>query len=150
MKERMKKLLFVTDQEGKQALSYLRAALTVVSTALVGVLISWFIWVTTQAYDVATNKTLIKDTAARLEKNIKSNADDIVMNQMEVEAEFDKVNGILHMRITKVDDKYDGKMAELHRLLMQTNQLVVEILIQKNKEVEIEKKQLDIQQKQAP
>lgn len=144
----MKRLLFVTDEEGKQALSWLRAALALISTALVGVMISWFVWVTTQAYDVATNKALIRDTAVRLEKSIRNNSDDIMINSGEMDDRFDRVNGILHGRITKVDDKYDIKMTELQKMLIQTNTLIVEMLIQKNKEVQLQKKEVEIQQKE--
>jgi len=158
MREWMKKLFTITDEEGKQALSYLRTALGILSTLLIGALFTWFTWVTTQAYDVATNKALIRDTGIRLERKIDINTQDIIMNNGEVEdtleslkakldAKFDRINGILHDRITKVDDKYDDKSSELQKLLMDTNRLVVDILIQKNKEVDLQKEEIQIQQK---
>jgi hypothetical protein len=154
----MKRLLFVTDDEGKQVLSVLRTVVGIMTTLLVGALFTWFTWVTTQAYDVATNKQLIRETGIRLEKKIGINSQDIIMNNGEVEdtleslktkldARFDRINGILHGRINKVDDKYDEKAVELQKLVMETNKLVVEILIQKNKDVELQKKEVYIQQK---
>ncbi len=156
----MKRLFFVTDKEGEQALSWMRAALGLISAALVTVLISWFIWVTTQAYDVATNKTLIRDTGVRLEKSIDINRQDIILNNGEVEdtlnslktkldARFDRVNGILHGRVTKVDDKYDAKMDQLQKLLMDTNRLVVEMLIQKNKDIQLQKKEIALEKEKV-
>lgn len=147
MKERMKRLLFVTDEEGKQAISVLRAIIGVLTTVLVGALLSWFVWVTTQAYDVATNKALIRDTGVRLERSIGINTQDIIMNNGEVEDQFNRVNGILHGRITKVDDKYDVKITELQKLLMETNKLIVQMLIEKNKDVQLQKEEVQIQQK---
>lgn len=143
---KMKRLFFVTDEEGNKALSVLRTALGLISAALITVLFSWFIWVSTQAYDVATNKTLIRDTGVRLERSIGINSQDIIMNSGEVDDRFDRVNGILHGRITKVDDKYDAKISELQRLLMDTNRLIVQMLIEKNKDVQLQKKELQIQQ----
>ncbi len=143
----MKRLLFVTDEEGKQAISILRAIIGVLSTVLVGALLSWFVWVTTQAYDVATNKALIRDTGVRLERSIGINTQDIIMNNGEVEDQFNRVNGILHGRITKVDDKYDVKITELQKLLMETNKLIVQMLIEKNKDVQLQKEEVQIQQK---
>lgn len=143
----MKRLLFVTDEEGKQAISVLRAIIGVLTTVLVGALLSWFVWVTTQAYDVATNKALIRDTGVRLERSIGINTQDIIMNNGEVEDQFNRVNGILHGRITKVDDKYDVKITELQKLLMETNKLIVQMLIEKNKDVQLQKEEVQIQQK---
>ncbi len=153
----MKRLFFVTDKEGEQALSWMRAALGLISAALVTVMVSWFVWVTTQSYDVATNKALIRDTGIRLEKSIDINRQDIIMNSGESEdtlnslktkldAKFDRINGILHGRITKVDDKYDTKMTDLQKMLLQTNKLIVDMLIQKNKEVDLKKEEVEMQQ----
>jgi len=136
MKGRMRKFFFVTDDEGKKVLSWLRAALALVSAALVTVLISWFVWVTTQAYDVATNKSLIYETGDRLEKDIASNKDLINTN-----------NGIHHMRESKIDDKYDAKITELQKLIIETNKLVVEILLEQKKDVELKKEEVKIQKK---
>jgi len=144
---KMKRLFFVTDEEGKQALSYLRAVTATLTTLLIGALFAWGQWVHTQAYTVAINKKDIVKTGASLAKDIDINRQDIIMNAGETEDEFNRVNGILHMRITKVDDKYDAKIAELNRLLMQTNTLIVEMLIQKNKEIELQKEEVQIQQK---
>jgi hypothetical protein len=142
----MKKLFFVTDEEGKQALSVLRAVVATLTTLLIGALFAWGQWVHTQAYTVATNKENITKTATRLERSIGINSQDIIMNHGEVEDQFDRVNGILHGRITKVDDKYDAKITELQKLLMQSNTLIVEMLIQKNKDVQLQKKEIEIQQ----
>ncbi len=153
----MKRLFFVTDEEGKQALSFIRTAIGLGATLLAGAMLTWFTWVTTQAYDVATNKALIADTGVRLEKSIDINRQDIILNNGEVEdtlnslktkldARFDRVNGILHGRITKVDDKYDTKMTDLQKMLLQTNKLIVDMLIQKNKEVDLKKEEVEMQQ----
>lgn len=139
MKAKMRRFFFVTDDEGKKVLSWLRTVLALVSTALVGVLLSWFIWVTTQAYDVATNKALIKDTATRLEKNIKGNADDIVLNEMEAERHLEKMLGILHGRINNEIDKREKNDERLM-------DLVIKILEQQQKQVEIQQKGLEKQE----
>lgn len=156
MKARMKKLFFVTDDEGKQILSVLRAGIALGATLLVGAMLTWFTWVTTQAYDVATNKARIADTGLRLEKSLTTNEYAIKELQEAVKESLERSNTILHMRITKVDDKYDAKISELQRLLIETNKLIVDIMVQKNKEVEakkeevqIQKKQLDIMQQQS-
>jgi hypothetical protein len=145
----MKRLFFVTDEEGNKALSILRTALGLISAALITVLLSWFIWVSTQAYDVATNKTLIRDTGVRLERSIDLNKQDIIMNAGEVEDTFNRVNGILHGRITKVDDKYDAKISELQKLLMDTNRLIVQMLIEKNKDIQLQKKELELKKEKV-
>jgi hypothetical protein len=154
VKGRMKRFLFVTDDEGKQALSIIRAVIGLGATLLAGAMLTWFTWVTTQAYDVATNKALIRDTGIRLEKSIRNNGDDIMINSGEMDdrfdrvgAQFDRINGILHGRITKVDDKYDTKMTDLQKMLLQTNRLIVDMLIQKNKEVDLKKEEVQIQQR---
>jgi hypothetical protein len=145
----MKRLFFVTDEEGKQAISVMRAVIGVLTTVLVGALFSWFVWVTTQAYDVATNKTLIRDTGKRLERSIDLNSQDIIMNNGEVEDQFERFNGILHGRVTKVDDKYDAKISELQKLLMDTNRLIVQMLIEKNKDVQLQKKELELKKEKV-
>jgi hypothetical protein len=144
---RIKGLVTVTDKEGKQVVSTLKTIIGIGGTLLLGALLTWFTWVTTQAYDVATNKTLIRDTATRLERDIGLNSQDIIMNSGEVEDKFDRINGILHGRITKVDDKYDSKISELQKLLMETNKLIVQMLIEKNKDVQLQKEEVQIQQK---
>jgi hypothetical protein len=144
--EIIKSLICVTDKEGKQAVSTLRTIIGIGATLLLGALLTWFTWVTTQAYDVATNKTLIRETATRLERDIGINAQDIIMNHGEVEDQFNRVNQILHGRITKVDDKYDAKLTDLEKMLIQTNTLIVEMLIQKNKDIQLQKKEVEIQQ----
>ena len=68
------------------------------------------------------------------------------MNNGEVEDKFNRVNGILHGRITKVDDKYDAKITELQKLLMETNKLIVQMLIEKNKDIQLQKEEIQIQQ----
>jgi len=154
----MKRLFFVTDKEGKQALSILRAIVGALTTILVGAIFTHSVWVHNQAYTVAINKASISKTAEQLERKTGLNAQDIIMNAGETEdaletltnkidARFDRINGILHGRITKVDDKYDAKITELQKLLMETNKLVVEMLIQKNKDVQLQKKEIEIQQK---
>jgi hypothetical protein len=144
---RLKKLFFATDEEGKQVFSVLRAVTATITTLLIGALFTWGQWVHTQAYTVAINKKDIVKTGASLAKDIDINRQDIIMNHGEVKDEFNKNNGILHKRITKVDDKYDAKIAELNKLLMQTNTLIVEMLIQKNKEIDLKKEEVQIQQK---
>jgi hypothetical protein len=143
---RLKGLVTVTDEEGKQVISTLRTIIGILATTLAGALVMWFAWVSTQAYEVATNKTLIRETATRLERDIGLNSQDIIMNAGEVEDKFNRVNKILHGRITKVDDKYDGKLTDLEKMLIQTNVLIVEMLIQKNKDVQLQKKEVKIQQ----
>jgi hypothetical protein len=133
---RLKRIFWVTDEEGKQALSIIRTALGLVSAALVTLLVSWFVWVSTQAYDVATNKKLIADTADRLQMDILAN-----------KGLIEKNNAIHHMRETKIDDKYDAKIAELQRMFLQQNTLIVEILSQQHKEVELKKEEVQIQQR---
>ena len=76
---RIKGLVTVTDEEGKQVISTLRTIIGILATTLAGALVMWFAWVSTQAYEVATNKTLIRDTATRLERDIGINAQDIIM-----------------------------------------------------------------------
>jgi len=144
---KLKGLVSVTDNEGKQVISLLRAIIGILATVVAGGLLTWFAWVSQQAYDVAVNKKLIADTAARLERDIGINAQDIIMNNGEVEDRMDRDRVIYHTRITKVDDKYDAKMTEMEKMLMQTNTLIVEMLIQKNKEIQLEKKEVEIQQK---
>jgi hypothetical protein len=71
------------------------------------------------------------------------------MNHGEVEDQFDRVNGILHNRITKVDDKYDAKISELQKLLIQTNTLIVDMLIQKNKDIQLQKKEIELKKEKV-
>jgi len=155
---KMKKLFLVTDKEGKQVISVLRTIIGGLTTLLLGAAFTHAVWVHNQAYTVAINKASISKTAEQLERKTGINAQDIIMNHGEHEdrmdrmeekttARFDRNNGILHGRITKVDDKYDAKLTELQKLLMETNKLVVEMLIQKNKDVQLQKKEIEIQQK---
>ena len=154
---RVKNLVTVTDEEGKKVVSVLRTAIGILTTFLIGAIFTWATWVTTQSYTVAINKKLIEDTGARHDRDIGINAQDIIMNagetedtletlQNKIDTRFDRINGILHGRITKVDDKYDAKMTEMEKMLMQTNTLIVEMLIQKNKDIQLQKKEVKIQQ----
>ncbi len=145
----MKRLFFVTDKEGKQALSVLRAVVATLTTLLIGAAFTWATWVHNQAYTVAINKDNITKTAERLERSIGINTQDIIMNHGEVEDQFNRVNGILHGRITKVDDKYDAKLTDLQKLLMETNKLIVEMLIQKNKDIQLQKKEIALEKEKV-
>ena len=144
---KMKKLFFVTDKEGKQALSVLRTIIGGLTTLLLGAMFTHAVWVHNQAYTVAINKASITKTGEALERKTGLNAQDIIMNAGETEDKFNRFNGILNNRITKVDDKYDAKITELQKLLMETNKLIVQMLIEKNKDVQLQKKEIDIQQK---
>lgn len=137
---RVKGFFLSENEKGELKFDVIKA----VATAAVSFFVLWAIWVTTQCYDVATNKNLIISTAETLEKDIASNKATIGRN-----------NQVLHMRATKIDDKYDAKMTEMHKMLMQTNTLIVEMLIQKNKEIQLKKEEVEIQrqmpmQQQAP
>ena len=76
-------------------------------------------------------------TAEQLERGISSN-----------KVRIEKNNVVLHMRSTKLDDKYDAKMTDMQKMLMQTNRLIVDMLIQKNEEVDLKKKEVEMQQQQ--
>lgn len=147
MKERMKRLFYITDEEGKQALSILRAAIGILATIVLGATVTWFTWVTTQAYDVAINKELIIKTGQDLEKSAVKNEYSINELKDSVKEQFERNNSILHGRISNLDSKYDNKISELQKMLIQTNTLIVELLIQKNKEVDLQKENVQIQQK---
>lgn len=125
------------EKEGELKLDLIKVILTTVITVLIGALFTWGRWVTIQAYEVATNKNNLIKTAEQFEKDTCSN-----------KALIDKNNTVHHMRHNKLDAKYDAKMTEMHRLLMQTNTLIVEMLVQKNKEVQLKKQEVDMQQQQ--
>jgi len=145
---RMKKLFYVTDKEGKEILSIVRTAIGIGATVLIGAMITWFSWVTTQAYDVATNKKLIADTGVRLEKSINEINYDFKNLEESVKKSLERTNTILHSRITNVDNKYDKKLTEIQRMIINQNTLIVEILMQQHKEVELRKKEVQIQKEQ--
>ncbi len=130
---RVKGFFLSENEKGELKLDIVKA----VATGAVTFFALWAIWVTTQCYDVATNKNLIVSTAETLEKDIASNKATIGRN-----------NQVLHMRATKVDDKYDSKMTDMQKMLMQTNRLIVDMLIQKNEEVDLKKKEVEMQQQQ--
>jgi len=149
----IKKHFLVNDDEGKKVVSILRTVIGILATLLIGAIFTWLTWVTAQCYEVATNKRLIVEVKDRFERDIGINAQDIILSAGETEDEFDQVdkrfdriNGILHGRITKVDDKYDAKLTNFENMLMQTNTLIVEMLIQKNKDIQLQKKEVKIQQ----
>jgi hypothetical protein len=52
---RLKGLVTVTDEEGKQVISTLRTIIGILATTLAGALVMWFAWVSTQAYEVKRN-----------------------------------------------------------------------------------------------
>ncbi len=141
---RVKGFFLSENDKGELKLDLVKA----VCTAAVSFFVLWAIWVTTQCYDVATNKNLIASTGVSLEKSNASNDAAIKKLDGEMGNKFDRTNQILHTRITKVDDKYDAKMTDLNNLLMQTNTLIVEMLIQKNKEVQLKKQEVEMQQQQ--
>jgi hypothetical protein len=88
----------------------------------------------------------LRETATRLERDIGLNSQDIIMNAGEVEDKFNRVNKILHGRITKVDDKYDGKLTDLEKMLIQTNVLIV-CLYRKTKMYSYRRKKLKFSRK---
>lgn len=141
MKKRVKGFFLTPDEKGELKFEWLKAITIAATTGIATFLILWGTWVTKQCNVVAINKNLIVSTGEQLTKGIGSN-----------KAEIEKNNGVLHRRATKIDDKYDGKMTDMQRMLMQTNTLIVEMLIQKNKEVQLKKEEVEMQQKvqQAP
>ncbi len=131
----MKKFFMKNGEGGELKLDVVKVIITTVVTLLLGAMFTWGRWVTIQSYEVATNKNNIVATAQRFENDLTSLKDLIEKN-----------NRVLHMRATKIDDKYDTKLTENQKMLMQTNTLIVDMLIQKNKEIQLKKQEVEMQQ----
>lgn len=137
MRKKVSGFFLTADEKGKLKFEWLKAIAIAATTGFVSVLFLWGVWVTSQCNVVATNKNLIVSTEVQLQKDISSN-----------KASINKNNSVHHMRHNKIDDKYDSKMTDMHRMLMQTNTLIVEMLIQKNKEVQLKKEEVEMKQQQ--
>jgi len=136
---RVKGFFLTPDEKGELKFEWLKAITIAATTGIVTFLMLWGIWVTSQCNVVATNKNLIVSTDEQRQIDISSN-----------KASIEKNNGIHHMRHNKIDAKYDSKMTDMHKMLMQTNTLIVEMLIQKNNEVQMEKEQMQRQNPKWP
>lgn len=134
---RVKGFFLTPNEKGELKFEWIKAIAIAATTGAVSLFIIWAVWVTQQANVVATNKNLIMSTAEQLERGISSN-----------KVRIEKNNVVLHMRSTKLDDKYDAKMTDMQKMLMQTNRLIVDMLIQKNEEVDLKKKEVEMQQQQ--
>ena len=132
---KVKGFFLTSDEKGKLKFEWLKAIAIAATTGIVSVLFIWGVWVTNQCNVVATNKNLIVSTDEQRQIDIGSNKAAIAKN-----------NAVHHMRHNKIDDKYDSKMTDMHKMLMQTNTLIVEMLIQKNKEIQLKKEEVEMQQ----
>lgn len=135
---RVKGFFLTPDEKGQLKFEWLKAIAIAATTGIISVLFLWGVWVTNQCNVVATNKNLIVSTDEQRQIDIGSN-----------KAAITKNNTVHHMRHNKIDDKYDSKMTDMHKMLMQTNTLIVEMLIQKNTEIQLKKEEMK-QQQQAP
>jgi len=134
---RVKGFFLTPDEKGQLKFEWLKAVAIAATTGIISVLFVWGVWVTNQCNVVATNKNLIVSTDEQRQIDIGSNKAAIAKN-----------NQVHHMRHNKIDAKYDAKMTDMNKLLMQTNTLIVEMLIQKNTEIQLKKEEVEIQQQQ--
>ena len=145
----MKKFFMKNGEGGELKVDILKVIITTLLTLVVGAIFTWGRWVTIQSYEVATNKNNILKTAERLAGDIAGNKAYTLKIEDELKKRLDRTNQVLHGRSTRLDEKYDAKMTEMQRLLMQTNKLVVDMLVQQNEEVKLKKEEVEMQ-KQMP